>query len=343
MIKYVQGDILKAQTEALVNTVNCVGVMGKGIALSFKKAFPDNFKAYEKACKRKEMKPGKMFVYETNTLTYPHYIINFPTKRHWRGNSRIEDIELGMKALIEVIRSRNIRSVAIPPLGCGLGGLNWEEVRLVIENAFSTLPEVDVQVFEPGYKAEINKNMSAPKMTIGRAALIGLIERYLAALMDPTITLLEIHKLTYFLQSSGEPLRLRFVKAKYGPYAENLRHVLSAMDGYYITGFSDKVENPNKQLDLVPGAVEDAKISLEKHPTTRKRFEKVTQLVEGFETPLGLELLSTVHWLINKEQYEANPEVLLKAVHSWVDRKSCFTSAQVSVALEQLNSKKLKH
>ena len=124
MIEYKTGDILAEEAEALVNTVNCVGVMGRGIALQFKRAFPENFKAYATQCKRNEMRPGRVFVFETGEMLLPRYIINFPTKRHWRGKSRMEDIESGLGSLLEEIRSHGIRSIAIPPLGSGLGGLD---------------------------------------------------------------------------------------------------------------------------------------------------------------------------------------------------------------------------
>lgn len=150
MVEYKRGDVLAEPAEALVNTVNCVGVMGRGLALQFKKAFPGNFKAYEAACRRGELEPGRMFVFETGALTSPRYIINFPTKRHWRGRSRIEDIEAGLKALVEEIRRRQIQSIALPALGAGLGGLEWTDVRLRIEQAVSGLGDVRVVVFEPG-------------------------------------------------------------------------------------------------------------------------------------------------------------------------------------------------
>ena len=209
MIQYKSGDILAEDAEALVNTVNCVGVMGRGIARQFKKRFPDNFKAYEVACRQGEIEPGRMFVFETGQLTNPRFVINFPTKRHWRGKTRIEDVETGLEALVEEIRIRGIRSVAVPPLGCGLGGLDWAEVRPRIERALAELPEVRVVVFEPtgapapGKQAKTGK---VPAMTPGRAALVGLMDRYLAGLMDPFITLLEVHKLMYFMQEAGEPL-----------------------------------------------------------------------------------------------------------------------------------------
>lgn len=149
MIERTKGNILKVDAEALVNTVNCVGYMGKGIALQFKQAFPDNFKAYEKACDKGQVKPGRMFVHETGNIFNPRYIINFPTKRHWRGKSRLEDIRLGLIALIEEVKRLRICSVAVPPLGCGLGGLNWKTVRPMIEHAFAELPDVRVLLYEP--------------------------------------------------------------------------------------------------------------------------------------------------------------------------------------------------
>ena len=149
MIEFKQGDILQANAEALVNTVNCVGVMGRGIALQFKDAFPDNFKAYAIACKRQELQPGKMFVFERRQLRNPKFIINFPTKRHWRGQSRLGDIEAGLQSLVMEIRERGIKSIAIPPLGSGLGGLDWGQVRPRIEKALAPLEDVSVIIFEP--------------------------------------------------------------------------------------------------------------------------------------------------------------------------------------------------
>ncbi|KIQ53414.1 type II toxin-antitoxin system antitoxin DNA ADP-ribosyl glycohydrolase DarG, partial [Meiothermus taiwanensis] len=285
------------------------------------------------------VQPGRMFVFDTGRLTTPRYIINFPTKRHWRGKSRIEDIEAGLAALVEEIRSRRIRSIAIPPLGSGLGGLNWAEVRPRIENALADLPEVEVTIFEPWDSlgdGRANRSTPVPKMTAGRAALVGLMNRYLAALLDPTITLLEVHKLMYLLQAAGEPLRLRYVKAPYGPYAENLRHVLRTIEGHLIAGYADGRDSPNKPLRLVPGAVRDAESFLMSHPATQERLERVVQLVEGFETPLGLELLTTVHWVIVKEGARELKDVV-KQVQVWNQRKRQFTPAQIELAAQRLH------
>lgn len=340
MIEFRKGNILTADVEALVNTVNCVGVMGRGIALQFKQVYPKNFKAYEIACKRDEVQPGRMFIFETGAMMNPKYIINFPTKRHWRGKSRIEDIEAGLVALVHEIRSRKIRSIAIPPLGAGLGGLDWRSVRPLIEEALRDVPDVDVVVFEPNgtVAPEENHSRDVPNMTPGRAALVGLMHRYLGGLLDPFVSLLEVHKLMYFMQEAGEPLRLGYTKASYGPYAEKLRHVLRSIEGHLVSGYADGGDAPDKQLKLVPGAVEDAEQFLSEQTETRERFERVAKLVDGFETPFGLELLATVHW-VGTHEGATTAEEAVRRVHAWSDHKKRFTDRQIGLAYDTLVSK----
>jgi len=342
MIEYRKGNILEADVEALVNSVNCVGVMGRGIALQFKKAWPDNFKEYAKACSRKEVRPGKMLVYETGRLTNPRYIINFPTKRHWRSKSRIEDIEAGLQALKKEIQKRNIRSIALPPLGSGLGGLDWKNVRALIENTLSNLKEVKVVVYEPLGNNALPKNIrqgKPPKMTPSRAVLVSLIDRYLKGLLAPSITLLEVHKLMYFAQEAGQPLKLRYVKGPYGPYAENLRHVLKFIDSYFISGYGVGGDQPNKVIELVPGALEDAQLVLDSASDDQERLQRVVELVEGFESPHGLELLATVHWIATRDK-PADPEELERRFYEWAPRKkSNFTPRQIHIASTVLANK----
>ena len=335
MIKFKTGDILTEDAEALVNTVNCVGFMGRGIALQFKKAYPENFKSYSAACNREEIQPGRMFVFDTGQLTNPHYIINFPTKRHWRGKSRMEDIDTGLAALAEEIRSYNIQSIAIPPLGSGLGGLDWFEVRPRIEKILKQFSDLTAIVYEPSdlfTDTRTNRSTEVPSMTTGRAALIGLMDRYIRGLLDPFITLLEVHKLMYFMQAAGEPLQLSYKKSLYGPYAENLRHVLNAIEGHLVSGYADGGDSPDKQLNLVPGALEDANEFLQKQEKTRERFERVSELVEGFESSFGLELLSTAHWVIHKEAAETLDEVVTQT-YAWNDRKKQFSRRQIELAV----------
>ena len=334
MVEFKTGNILAEDAEALVNTVNCVGFMGRGIALQFKKAWPENFKAYEAACRRKEVQPGRMFVFETGQLVSPRYIINFPTKRHWRGKSKIEDIDAGLEALVAEVRARGIRSIAVPPLGAGLGGLDWADVRWRIERAMTTLPDVRAVVFEPRQDPEevgVQRTAQVPRMTKGRAALVGLMDRYLEGLLAPFISLLEVHKLMYFMQEAGEPLRLKLAKGPYGPYAENLRHVLHQIEGHYVTGYGAGGDAPDKILELVPGAVEKARLVLDQQGETRQRFERVGQLVEGFESYFGLELLSTVHWVMEREGAVSDDEVVDRT-YGWDERKQRFSRRQLLLA-----------
>ncbi|MBF6034626.1 macro domain-containing protein [Pseudomonas sp. P155] len=342
MIEFTSGDILQDESEAIINTVNCVGVMGRGIALQFKNMWPQNFKAYEAACKRQEVQPGRMFVFDTNQLTLPRYIINFPTKRHWRGKSRLQDIDSGLSALVAEIRTRGISSIAIPPLGSGLGGLDWADVRPRIEAAMIDLPDVRVRVYEPmGAPAadKMHHSREVPSMTAGRAALVELMNRYVRGLLDPTISLLEVHKLMYFMQVAGEPLRLKYVQAPYGPYAENLRHVLRAIEGHLVAGYADGGDAPDKPLTLVPGAVEEANAFLEANAKTRAKFDRVGELVEGFETPFGLELLSTVHWIIEQGEPLSCVDEVVAHTYAWNAHKKQFTPRQIGIAVDVLAAK----
>jgi O-acetyl-ADP-ribose deacetylase (regulator of RNase III) len=340
MIEFKSGEILLEDAEALVNTVNTVGIMGRGVALRFKEAFPENFRAYQAACRRHEIQPGRMFVFETKRLTNPRFIINFPTKRHWRGRSRLSDIESGLEALATEIRRRGIRSIAIPPLGSGLGGLEWTDVRPRIQRALRDLNDVRIVVFEPLPRAEpaVLPIGEAPPMTSGRAALLGLMDRYLRGLMDPFVTLLEIHKLMYFMQEAGEPLKLRYVPAPYGPYAENLRHVLRAVNGYYLSGYGDVDERPDRQVSLLEGAAQRAAEVLATTSRTGKRFDRVADLVEGFETPYGLELLATVHW-VAKHGGARTLEEAVTATYSWGPRKRSWRQSHIELAWGVLKQK----
>ena len=339
MIEHKTGDIFAEDVDALVNSVNCVGVMGRGIALQFKKRFPENFKDYAKACNRNEVTPGRMFVHETGQFS-PRYIINFPTKRHWRSKSRMEDIETGLDALVREIQERDIHSIAIPPLGSTLGGLRWDDVRPRIEAALSGLDAVEVLLFEPGGgppDRRPNRSTKAPAMTAGRAALISLMDQYVRVLLDPFVTLLEVHKLLYFMQEACEPLRLNFEEGHYGPYATNLRHVLGQMEGHHITGYKGD-DAPDEQLELVPGAVEDATDFLDGNPTTKQRLARVSELVEGFESSFGLELLATVHWVASARSSTSDDEIIAYT-YAWNPRKRQFTERQILLALGVLRGK----
>ncbi|MDM8535289.1 macro domain-containing protein [Desulfobacterales bacterium HSG17] len=323
MIELVRGNLLEADAEAIVNTVNCIGYMGKGIALQFKKAFPDNFKAYQKACRIKEVRPGRMFIFKTDSLVNPKYIINFPTKRHWRGKSKIEDIKDGLNSLSKQVIDLKIKTIAIPPLGCGLGGLDWQEVRLMIENDFSIIMDVRVFLYEPLGTPDARSmpvRTKRPEMTMARAFFIKLMQRYTR--FSYRLTLLEIQKLAYFLQETGEPLRLKYETGLYGPYAHNLNKVLEILEGHYIRGYGD-TQKPDVEIELVPGAVKEADKFLSVQPAMRHSLFRVEELIEGFETPYGMELLSSIHWIAEKKDplSKEDPEKAVAQVLNWNSRK----------------------
>jgi O-acetyl-ADP-ribose deacetylase (regulator of RNase III) len=341
MLRFVRGNLLDAQVDALVNTVNTVGVMGKGVALQFKRAFPENFESYERACERGEIEIGRVFTVKISRLEGPKFVINFPTKKHWKGKSRLEYIDSGLQSLTSEIRRLQIRSIAIPPLGCGLGGLLWHDVRRRIESALSPLGDVDIFVFEPAGKPTAERMKTAtkkPTMTLGRATVLRLMRRYLDAMMDDAVSLLELHKLAYFMQEAGAELRLDFVKGRYGPYAKNLHHVLDKMEGHFIVGYGDGSEEPGKIIQLKGDAASKAKTYLVKHPTAHNGFDRVEKLIDGFETPFGMELLGSVHWVTLHEKQPARSATEAAClIHDWNPRKKdSFTLDHVETAWSRL-------
>lgn len=351
MLEEAEGNLLDAQVEAVVNTVNTVGVMGKGIALQFKQAYPGNFRAYEAACRRGEVQLGKMLVVETGQLGQPALIVNFPTKRHWRARSRLSDIEAGLADLRHVIQDRHIASIAVPALGCGNGGLDWRDVRPLIAEALSGIPGVRVVVYPPkGAPAAESMRIGTqrPAITRGRAALLALLGGYvrLSQAEEPAApdgaSLLEIQKLMYFLQEAGQRLNLRYAKAPYGPYADNLNHVLQALEGHYLRGYGDRSQQVMKlsPIGLLPAAEREARHWLEAHPDhTADQIGAVLRLVTGFASAYGLELLATVHWVLTREGAEpgTGPEHLVQQVGAWSNRKGrLFTDVHVRRAADRL-------
>lgn len=340
-IHLTNGDLLKQDNvDAIVNTVNCVGVMGKGIALQFKNKWPGNFVQYRAACKAGEVRPGRMNVYDAGAYAQPHFIINFPTKDHWRGNSKLSFIQEGLQDLIAQVRVLDIRSIAIPPLGCGNGGLNWAKVKPLIEAAFLALPEVDVRLFEPG-DAPSAKSMevrtSRPKMTIGRAAILKSIDTYRE--LNYGLTRIEVQKLGYFLQVSGQDLGLQFEKHLYGPYSEQLRHALNRMEGHFILGMGDG--SVDSEIEPAPDALREADEFLAANggAEINGRLRRLQSLIEGFQSPYGMELLATVHWVAAHEPGVDSPDVALEAIRSWNPRKKRLMQTEhVNSAWERLNS-----
>jgi O-acetyl-ADP-ribose deacetylase (regulator of RNase III) len=340
MIEDARGNLLQADAEALVNTVNTVGFMGKGIALQFKQAYPENFSAYAQAVRRGEVRPGHMLVVPTGFVTNPRYIINFPTKRHWRERSRLEDIESGLRALVGEIQRLRIGSIAIPPLGCGNGGLDWRDVEPRILKAFEDVPEVRVLLFGPHgapAPADMPIRTRRPNMTASRALLLKLMEQYLG--LAYRLTLLEVQKLAYFLQESGEPLRLRYEPGHYGPFASNLNKVLERIEGHFIRGYGDS-QKPDVEIALLNGATRVADAFLVSQGESQARLRRVAEVIEGFETPYGMELLSSVHWVATHGGGVHSVADAVREVHAWNDRKQALLSSpHIRVAWSQLVDK----
>ena len=332
MLRFTKGDILQSDAEALVNTVNTVGVMGKGIALQFKRTFPENFKAYEKACKLGEVMVGKMFVYERNSLNNPVYIFNFPTKKHWKGQSKQEYIELGLIDLVYQVKTLGIQSIAIPPLGCGNGGLDWIIVREMMIAALELLPDIVIEIFEPHVQdlsIELRPLDSIPNLTPVKAALLCVFRIYQDR--DGEFGRTIAQKLAYFLQNAGFDLKLKFSKANYGPYAKNVDHILTNMEGYFIEGVGDL--SRKSSIRVIPSAYRQLQGSMNGASTA---INNVSILIDGFESRYGLELLSSVHWVMSQEGANDLDSVIEK-LHSWDERKKAqFSMADIRVAWEHL-------
>jgi O-acetyl-ADP-ribose deacetylase (regulator of RNase III) len=337
-IHLTQGDLLQQDdVDAIVNTVNCVGVMGKGIALQFKHKWPANFRAYEAACKAGEVRPGRMFVFDAGALARPHFVINFPTKDHWRGKSTLAFVRDGLADLIAQVQQLGIQSIAVPPLGCGNGGLNWAEVRPLIEAAFATLPDVEVRLFAPeGAPAakDMAVHTSRPAMTAGRAAILKVLDTYRQ--LNDGLSKIEVQKLAYFLQEAGQPMNLAFTKNQFGPYADGLRHALHRMDGHFIRGVGDGVVESD--IEPLPEALAeaDAFLGAHGHEDLLARVQRLESLIDGFQSAYGMELLATVHWVATREGASSESEAL-QAVQGWTERKrKLMNPAHVQVAWARL-------
>lgn len=351
MIHYTQGNLLEADVEALVNTVNTVGVMGKGIALMFKERFPHNMQAYARACKAGEVVTGKMFVTETGELIGPRWIVNFPTKQHWRAKSKMEWIEAGLKDLHNFIVEQQIKSIAIPPLGAGNGGLDWSAVKPKIEQSLADLSDVDIWVYEPTKKYQnVAKKSGVNRLTPARALVAELVRRYWILGME--CSLLEIQKLAWFLQrvieSQGlkNELQLNFEANNYGPYANNLDHLLNALDGSYLK--SDKRIPDSDPLDVI--AFNDArKQEVSTYLKTEAKtylpaLEKATEIIDGFESPYGMELLATVDWLMTREGCKPTLESIKSGLANWpagkkwAERKlALFDDRSLQIAIDRMS------
>ena len=324
MINLQQGDMMQANAEALVNTVNTVGVMGKGIALQFKEAFHNNNKAYIDACKRKELVPGKLLaVWDENLQLGRKLIINFPTKVHWRQPSKYEYIEKGLVALRELLQKESIKSIAIPPLGCGNGGLDWSKVRPMIENSLRGL-DAEILIFEPNdaikavlQKQEVNKDVH---LTPARASLLYALFAFES--MGEYSSLFAANKLAYFLQRKGQKLNLDFQAHHYGPYAIGVEKVLYHLNGVYLKGMEQGHAKPFEALKLNYDRWQEVKDYVNKKLDFKdsQRVKSLVEFLAGFTSELSLEILATVDFILAQNPNYTIDQVM-EAISGWNIRK----------------------
>ena len=351
MIRYLQGNLLESGAEALVNTVNAVGVSGKGIALMFKEAFPENFRAYEAACKAGRLAAGGLFVTERQDMLGPRFIVNFATKQHWRHPSRLPWIAQGLEALRREIEVRQMASIAIPPLGAGNGGLDWEDVKPMIAEALAGL-ECDIRVFEPtpGYQ-NVVKRHGVETLTPARALMAEMIRSYEVLGFD--CSMLEAQKLAWFLSRASQrkgltpnPIADDFAAGRYGPYSDKVRHLLDSLDGSYLTCERrvadarpfDPIRFRHDRRDKI-----SAYLTSPEAAPYRSALEEANEVIDGFQSPHGLELLATVDWLSRDPTTPLQVEGMMAAVAAWpgpagaAERKAkAFTRHHVDVAVRHL-------
>ncbi|MDI9881303.1 type II toxin-antitoxin system antitoxin DNA ADP-ribosyl glycohydrolase DarG [Flectobacillus longus] len=339
MIHYKTGNLLESKADALVNTVNIVGVMGKGIALQFKSMFPRNFKLYASACKNKEIQIGQLLVNEEESLlTGKKIIINFPTKTHWRLPSEYQYIETGLVELIKVIKENNIKSIAIPPLGAGNGGLDWNKVKQLLEKYLKDL-DCDITIYEPNNAIQEVLRKERVKLTPARAMLLSVL--YELVKNGEFVSEFSSEKIAYFLQRFGakDIFKLDFQPNFYGPYSGKVKHVLYYLNGSYVMGYSSKDRKPFEELGLIPDAETDVKEFLNKpeNITYKAIVENTKSFLSGFYSQYGLELLSTIDFIIVEKKVNTQ-EMIIKELENWSDRKkTLFTNPKfIQIALKNL-------
>lgn len=324
MIKILEGDMMQSEAEALVNTVNTVGVMGKGIALQFKEAFPNNNKIYRDACKKNELMPGKLLVVRDENFNIgKKLIINFPTKIHWRNPSKYEYIEKGLVALRELILKENIKSIAIPPLGSGNGGLDWMKVKPMILEALHNL-DTDIFIYEPNadikFILQKHESKQQARLTPARAAL--LYSLFIFESMGEFSSVFAANKLAYFLQRKGQKLNLDFKAHFYGPYAIGVEKVLYHLNGTYLKGMEQGQIRPFEPLKLNydKWAEVDHYVNFIMKFEDAQRVKSLGQFLSDYNSELSLEILATVDYIIAENPGYSFDEVM-ECIANWNLRK----------------------
>ena len=339
MIHYVIGNLLESEAQALVNTVNTVGVMGKGIALQFKKTFPNNFKLYVKACKEQTFTVGQLLVNQEDSNLYgKKIIINFPTKTDWRKPSEYHYIENGLKELVKIIKEKDIKSMAIPALGAGNGGLIWKNVQDLIEKYLTEIA-CEIYVYSPDYKVQEIIKKEKVSLTPARAMLLAIL--YDMVHYGEFVSEFSSEKAVYFLQRLGakEVFKLDFKPNFYGAYSGKVKHILYQLNGSYISGYGGKDTKPFEPLSLAFDAENEVLAYLQTPENTENAIivEKTKKMLANFYSSFALELLSTVDYIVQKDDIKSVIEIQGKLAN-WSDRKhNLFANPKfIAIALKNL-------
>lgn len=342
MIKYVVGNMFESSAEALVNTVNTVGVMGKGIALQFKKLYPNNFSIYQKRCKEGTFQIGQLIVVkDSNTISGGKTIINFPTKTDWRKPSEYQYIEIGLKELVKVIKKNNIKSIAIPPLGSGNGGLKWYKVKDILEKELFGL-DCEILIYEPNAKVQEVLSKERVKLTPARAMLIYMLFELVKN--GEFVSEFASEKLCYFLQRFGgkEYFKLEYTPNFYGPYSGKVKHVLNHLNGSYIMGYAGKDKKPFEELSLLIDSKKEISKYINDNNELKEIVEKTSSFLTGFYSYFALELLSTVDYISHSKNTK-DKELIKGELNKWNNRKQTLFSNDkfIDISISRLQSANL--
>jgi O-acetyl-ADP-ribose deacetylase (regulator of RNase III) len=330
LVKFVQGDLLKSRAQTLVNTVNCVGVMGKGIALAFKRRYPDMFDDYARRCDAGEVKLGEPYLYRTSD----RLIVNFPTKDHWRSVSRLEDIEQGLRYLRAHLSEWGITSLAVPPLGCGNGQLDWSVVGPTLNKHLRTFG-IPVELFVPhgvepdnfqpaliDHPADAKDLYDVPRVSLGALALVDILARLEADQYHWPTGRVIFQKIAYFATVAGIPTSLEYEANDYGPFAPALTRLTAQLQN---NGLVVEVRKGNMIETRVGATFTDARKSYaDELRTWDAAIERVVDLVARFDSRRA-EVAGSVHYvatgLATTRGRRPRASEVLRFVNGWKSRR----------------------
>ncbi|MGG7056731.1 type II toxin-antitoxin system antitoxin DNA ADP-ribosyl glycohydrolase DarG [Clostridium tertium] len=322
MIVYTTGDLLKSNAQALVNTVNCEGYMGKGIAYQFKLEYPENNESYIKACKTGALRVGKLHYYTEKGKI----VINFPTKDKWRAKSKIEYIELGLDELILLINRLNIKTIAIPPLGSGNGGLIWSEVKQLIEKKLSVISnKVEIIIYEPSQNY-ISLPVEEPKLSTS-----GLILMDIKGKLKKFDTL-RLQKTAYFINIFSGQNYFKFGKHKYGPYDNAIAIISKNIKEYQKY---HNVKNTEEAYSILYKKIVSEKVE-NKLKDLKPFIKKSTEFVNSISSNHELECLATVTYLIEEKNGLSEYEIISEFKGWSEDKANRYPEIEVIEAINKL-------